>query len=88
MNWNDAAEDLLHEILQRTPRPSREAAEDQIRLAAEAWAEDNGINRVGVQAVIAAYIRATPETLRSELPKQLEALGLDESDYGSLLADS
>ena len=87
MNWNDAADDLLHEILQRTPRPAREAAEAQIRQTAEGYAEDNGLNRVGVQSVIAAYIQVTPETLRSELPRQLEALGLDESDYGHLLSE-
>jgi hypothetical protein len=87
MNWNDAADDLLHEILQRTPRPAREAAEAQIRQAAEGYAEDNGLNRVGVQSVIAAFIQVTPETLRSELPRQLEALGLDESDYGHLLSE-
>ena len=85
MNWNDAAEDLLHEILQRTPRPMREAAEAQMRQAAEGCAEDNSLNRVGVQSVIAAYIQVTPEALRSELPRQLQALGLDGSDYGPLL---
>ena len=85
MNWNDAAEDLLREILQRTPRPLRESAEAQLRQAAEAYAEDKGLNRVGVQSVIAAFIQTTPEALRPELPRQLEALGLDESDYGPLL---
>ena len=87
MNWNDAADDLLREILQRTPRPTRDEAEAQIRQSAESYAEDNGLNRVGVQSVIAAYILVTPETLRSELPRQLDALGLDESDYGHLLSE-
>ena len=87
MNWNDAAEDLLTQILQRTARPLRDATESQIREAAEAHAADQGLTRVGVQTVIAAYIQTTPETLRPELPRQLQALGLDESDYGHLLGD-
>ena len=85
MNWNDAAEDLLEQILQRTPRPERERAAERLKEEAEAWAEENGLNRVGVQPVIAAYIRITPEALRSEVPNQLEAWGLDESDYQHLL---
>src|ERR1017187_3329106 len=35
MNWNDAAEDLLQQILAQTPRPVREAAEAQLRERAE-----------------------------------------------------
>ena len=87
MNWNDAAEDLLTQILQRTPRPMRDAAESLIREAAEAHAADQGMTRVGVQTVIAAYIQTTPDVLRTELPRQLQALGLDESDYEHLLGD-
>lgn len=85
MHWNDAAEDLLHQILQRTPRPERERAEVRLREAAQAYAEENGLNRIGPQPIIAAYIRLTPEALRSDLPHQLEALGLDQSDYQHLL---
>ena len=85
MHWNAAAADLLHQILQRTPRPERERTEARLREAAEAYAEENGLGRVGVQPVIAAYIQITPEPLRAELPHQLEALGLDESDYQHLL---
>ena len=88
MNWNDAAEDLLNQILQRTPRPMRDATESRIRETAEAHAADNGLNRVGVQTVIAAYVQSTPEALRPELPRQLEALGLDVSDYEHLLDPS
>src|ERR1039458_9298210 len=47
MNWNDAAEDLLQQILAQTPRPVREAAETQLRGSAERLAEDDGKNRVG-----------------------------------------
>jgi hypothetical protein len=85
MHWNDAAEELLDQILQGTPRPVREATGARLRELAEVYAEDNSLNRVGVQAVIAAFIQNTPEALRPELPRQLEALGLDESDYGHLL---
>jgi hypothetical protein len=85
MHWNDAAEDLLAQILQRTPRPERERAEARLREAAEQYAEENGLGRVGVQPVIAAFIALTPEALRPELPRQLEALGLEESDYRHLL---
>jgi hypothetical protein len=85
MNWNDAAEDLLNQILVQTPRPIRESTEAQLRGAAEALAEDEGKNRVGVESVIAAWVGATPETLRSDLPRQMERLGLDPGDYAHLL---
>ena len=87
MNWNDAAEDLLAQILQRTPRPLRESAGAQIREAAEAHATEDGLNRVGVRSVIAGYIAVTPEALRPELPQQFEAMGLDAGDYGDLLVE-
>ena len=31
MNWNDAAEDLLHQVLGQTPYPVRDATEAQLR---------------------------------------------------------
>lgn len=85
MNWNDAAEDLLQNVLIRTPRPIRDQTEATMRGLAESIAQDEGINRVGVQSVIAAWIRNTPETVRADLPRQMEQLGLDPSDYESLL---
>ena len=63
MNWNDAAEDFLNLVLAQTPRPVREDTELQIRGTAEAMAEDDGKNRVGVETVIAAWVRLTPESL-------------------------
>src|ERR1022692_719957 len=77
MNWNDAAEDLLQQILAQTPRPVREAAETQLRGSAERLAEDDGKNRVGVETVIAAWVANTPEAVRSDLPRQMERFGLD-----------
>jgi hypothetical protein len=85
MNWNDASEDLLNSILSRTPRPVRDAAEQQLRTASEQLAEDEGKNRVGVETVIAAWVQTTPETLRGELPQQMESLGLDPAEYQHLL---
>jgi hypothetical protein len=85
MNWNDAAEDLLQQILLQTPRPVREEAEAQLRGSAERLAEDDGKNRVGVETVIAAWIANTPETVRSDLPRQMERFGLDPAEYGHLL---
>src|ERR1044071_370347 len=67
MNWNDAAEDLLNAILAQTPRPERDATADQLRAIAEAIAEEDGKNRVGVETVIAAWVRHTPEALRPDL---------------------
>jgi hypothetical protein len=84
MNWNDAAEDLLQQVLAQTPRPLREAAETQLREAAERFAEDDGKNRVGVETVIAAWIATTPEAIRSDLPRQMERFGLDPSEYAHL----
>jgi hypothetical protein len=85
MNWNDAAEDLLNNILTRTPRPLRDAAEEQLRSTSEALAEEEGKRRVGVETVIVAWVRNTPEALRPELPHQMESLGLDPAEYQHLL---
>lgn len=85
MNWNDAAEDLLNQILSRTPRPERARTEESLRETCELIAEEDGKNRVGVDTIIAAWIRLTPETIRPDLPRQMEALGLDPGDYASLL---
>ncbi|HZT32615.1 MAG TPA: hypothetical protein VFA33_22185 [Bryobacteraceae bacterium] len=87
MNWNDAAEDLLMQILSQTPRPLRERAEAELRQAAEQNAEDEGRGRVGVETVIAAWVRATPDSLRADLPRQMERLGLDPAEYRHLLED-
>lgn len=84
MNWNDAAEDLLNQVLAQTPRPVRDATEAQLRATAESVAEEDGKNRVGVETVIAAWVRATPEALRSDLPRQMERFGLDPGEYGHL----
>ena len=85
MNWNDAAEDLLNQVLAQTPRPLREATEAQLRAGAETLAEEGGKNRVGVETVIAAWVHNTPETRRADLPRQMERLGLDPDEYRHLL---
>ncbi|HTS28111.1 MAG TPA: hypothetical protein VMH81_19695 [Bryobacteraceae bacterium] len=85
MNWNDAAEDLLAQVLAQTPRPVREDTETRLRQTAEALAEEDGKNRVGVETVIAAWVRNTPETLRPDLPRQMERFGLDPGEYQHLL---
>jgi hypothetical protein len=48
-------------------------------------AEDEGKSRVGVETVIAAWVAMTPEAVRSDLPRQMERLGLDPAEYGHLL---
>ena len=85
MNWNDAAEDLLNQILAQTPYPVREHTESQLRGAAEAIAEDDGKNRVGVETVIVAWVRNTPEALRPDLPRLMDRFGLDPGDYRHLM---
>lgn len=85
MNWNDAAQDLLNGILSRTPRPVRDQAEAMLKQAAEALAEEEGKNRVGVETVVAAWVRSTPATIRPDLPRQMEQLGLDPDEYQWLL---
>lgn len=85
MNWNDAAEDFLNQVLAQTPRPVRDATETQLRGGAEAKAEAEGLNRVGVETVIAAWVESTPETLREDLPRQMERFGLDPEEYRWLL---
>jgi hypothetical protein len=87
MNWNDAAEDLLNQVLAQTPRPEREQAEARLRGTAEAIAEDSGLRRVGVETVIAAWVRTTPETVRPDLPRQMERLGLDPDEYRHVIED-
>ncbi len=85
MNWNDAAEDLLNLILGQTPYPVREATEAQLRGAAEGIADDEGKRRVGVETVIAAWVRSTPEALRGDLPRLMDKFGLDPGEYRHLL---
>ena len=87
MNWNDAAEDLVNQIVAQTPRPVREATETELRQRAEALAEEDGRNRVGVETVIIAWVRSTPETLREDLPRQMERFGLDPDEYQHLLTE-
>jgi len=85
MNWNDAAEDFLNQVLAQTPRPVRDDTESRIRATAESMAADDGKLRVGVETVIAAWVRNTPETLRADLPRQMERFGLDPEEYAHLL---
>jgi Proto-chlorophyllide reductase 57 kD subunit len=85
MNWNDAAEDLLHQILAQTPYPVRDQTESQLRGIAEAISGDEGKNRVGVETVIAAWVRNTPEALRADLPRLMDRFGLDPDEYRHLL---
>jgi len=85
MNWNDAAEDFLNQVLAQTPRPVRDATESELRGLSEAMAEEDGKNRVGVETVIAAWVRSTPEALRADLPRQMERFGLDADEYKHLL---
>ena len=85
MNWNDAAEDFLTQVLAQTPRPVRESTELQLRGMAESMAEADGKNRVGVETVIAAWVESTPETVRPDLPRQMERFGLDPEEYRHLL---
>ena len=87
MNWNDAAEDFLNQILSQTPRPVRESTDTQLRSVAESLAEADGKQRVGVETVIAAWVQLTPETLRADLPRQMERFGLDPEEYRHLLGD-
>jgi hypothetical protein len=86
VNWNDAAEDFLTNVLNQTPRPMRDATESDLRASAEALAEEEGKQRVGVETVITAWIRSTPEAVRPDLPRQMERMGLDPDDYRDLLA--
>jgi hypothetical protein len=85
MNWNDAAEDFLSQVLAQTPRPVREQTDADLRGLAESMAEQDGKNGVGVETVIAAWVRSTPEALRGDLPRQMERFGLDPDDYAHLL---
>jgi hypothetical protein len=87
MNWNDAAEDFLKQVLQQTPRPVRDDTEAQLRGLAESMAEDESKNRVGVETVIAAWVRTVPETLRSDIPRQMERFGLDPEEYRHLFEE-
>jgi hypothetical protein len=87
MDWNDAAEDLLHQILMTTPLPVREQINRQVRQVAESLAEEEGKQRINTNIVVEAWIRSTPEALRSELPRQMERLGLDPYEYSALLGE-
>ena len=66
MNWNDAAEDLVQQIVAQTPRPVREAAEAQLLETAERLAEEDGKNRVGVETVVAAWVAGSVFAIPTE----------------------
>ena len=85
MNWNDAAEDLLNQVLGQTPYPVREETETRLRGMAEGIAEDEGKQRVGVETVILAWVRGTPEALKPDLPRLMDKFGLDPDEYRHLL---
>lgn len=85
MNWNDAAEDFLNQVLRETPHPIRDDTESKLRGLSEALAEVDGKNRVGVETVIQAWVKNTPEALRVDLPRQMERFGLDPDEYAHLL---
>jgi hypothetical protein len=85
MNWNDAAEDFLNQVLRETPHPIRDDTEAKLRGLSEALAEVDGKNRVGVETVIQAWVKNTPEALRVDLPRQMERFGLDPDEYAHLL---
>lgn len=82
MDWNEASEELLDQILKTTPLPVREQIAGQVRQKAEAMAEEEGKSRVGTNTVVRAWIESTPEALRSEMPRQMERLGLDPYEFG------
>ena len=81
MDWNEAAEDLLHQILMTTPLPVRQQIDREVRQVAESLAESDGLARVGTNTVVQAWVESTPEALRGELPRQMERLGLDPEEY-------
>ena len=85
MDWNDASEDLLQQILLSTPLPVRQQIEGSFRAEAEALAEGEGRARVNTNTVIEAWIKVTPEALRTEIARQMERMGLDPYEYRHLL---
>jgi len=82
MDWNEASEELLDQILKTTPLPVREQIAAKVRETAEAMAAEEGQSRVGTNTVVRAWIDSTPEALRSEMPRQMERLGLDPGEFG------
>ncbi len=82
MDWNEASEELLDQILKTTPLPVREQIAARVRETAESLAEGEGKARVGTNTVVRAWIDSTPEALRSEMPRQMERLGLDPYEFG------
>ncbi len=87
MNWNDAAEDLLNQILLSTPLPVRQQMAGSIRQVAENLAESEGKSRVNTNTVVEAWIQTTPEALRTELPRQMERMGLDPYEFQSQMGE-
>ncbi len=85
MDWNDASEDLLQQILLSTPLPVRQQMERGFREEAEALAEAAGLARVNTNIVVEAWVRVTPEALRGELSRQMERMGLDPYEFQHLM---
>jgi Proto-chlorophyllide reductase 57 kD subunit/Protein of unknown function (DUF2621) len=88
MDWNEAAEQLLEQILMTTPLPVRQVIEAQVRQNAEAAAEKEGRSRISTNQLVEGWIESTPAALRGELPRQMERLGLDPEEFSHLLPES
>ena len=71
----------------RGARPSTAAPsyKPEFQTKVKYLAENESKNRVGVETVITAWVRLTPEALRVDLPRQMERFGLDPDEYRHLL---
>jgi hypothetical protein len=87
MDWNEAAEQLLDQILMTTPLPVRQQIEAQVRQNAETAAERDGRSRISTNQLVEGWISSTPAALRGELPRQMERLGLDPEEFSHLLPE-
>jgi hypothetical protein len=86
VDGNEAAEDLLRQILMTTPLPVRRQIGQQVRGIAGELAEGAGSSRVGTATVDQAWILSTPEALRPDLPTQMERLGLVPAEFEDYLS--
>lgn len=79
--WEAEAQTLMQALLTRVPTLFRDVARSGAVAEAEHLAVDD--DAVGIEAVVRAYIRATPRLLRSRVREPLTDHGFDPDQYHS-----
>ena len=86
MNWNDAAEDFLNQVLAQTPLSGARGDRSAVARAwRKAWPRTRARQRVGVETVIMAWVQTDAGSATARPAALMEKFGLDPDEYRHLL---